>query len=102
MSSEKPNGLPSRNDEDRREFLKSCGRFAVVTPPAVTMLLSTSLTSNAIAKSGGGGGRVKGNNGYGNGPDPTNPGSSHGRGVARGGPGGGQSQSGSKSGGILR
>ncbi|MCA1369384.1 hypothetical protein I6F15_18520 [Bradyrhizobium sp. BRP14] len=43
-------------EEDRREFLKACGRFAAVTPPAVTMLLSTSLTSNAIAKSGNGGG----------------------------------------------
>lgn len=24
-------------EEDRREFLKACGRFAAVTPPAVTM-----------------------------------------------------------------
>jgi len=37
--------------DDRREFLKKCGRFAAVTPPAITMLLSTSLTSDAIAKS---------------------------------------------------
>ena len=35
----------------RREFLKKCGKFAAVTPPAITMLLSTSLTSDAIAKS---------------------------------------------------
>ncbi len=42
-------------EEDRREFSKDCGRFAVVTPPAVTMLLSTSLTYDAIAASGGGG-----------------------------------------------
>ena len=47
--------------EDRRAFLASCGRFAVVTPPALTVLLSTSLTSDAIARSG------HGNNGYGNG-----------------------------------
>ena len=47
--------------EDRRTFLKTCGRFAVVTPPAMTMLLSTSLTSDAIAKSG------HPNNGRGNG-----------------------------------
>jgi hypothetical protein len=40
-------------DDDRREFLKKCGKFAAITPPAVTMLLSTSLTSRAIAKSGG-------------------------------------------------
>lgn len=46
--------MPSE-DEDRREFLKTCGKFAAVTPPAMTMLLSTSLTSNAIAQSGGAG-----------------------------------------------
>lgn len=43
-------------DADRRKFLVSCGKFAAVTPPALTMLLSTSLTSDAIASSGGGGG----------------------------------------------
>ncbi|WP_439405781.1 hypothetical protein [Bradyrhizobium sp. DASA03076] len=42
-------------DEDRREFLKTCGKFAAATPPAMTMLLSTSLMSNAIAHSGVGG-----------------------------------------------
>lgn len=44
---------PDRSDQNRRDFLSKCGRFAVITPPAVTMLLSTSLTSEAIAKSGG-------------------------------------------------
>ncbi|WP_375293169.1 hypothetical protein [Bradyrhizobium sp. sGM-13] len=44
---------------DGRKFLISAGRFAAVTPPAITLLLSTSLTSDAIARSG--------NNGYGNG-----------------------------------
>jgi hypothetical protein len=46
-------------DADRRKFLAACGRFAVVTPPAVTLLLSTSLSSDAIARYGscGGGGR---------------------------------------------
>jgi hypothetical protein len=57
---EKGQGEHSPAEEDRREFLKACGRFAAVTPPAVTMLLSTSLTSKAIAKSGGGGGNGKG------------------------------------------
>jgi hypothetical protein len=38
-------------DEDRRKFLAACGKFAVVTPPALTVLLSTSLTSSAIASS---------------------------------------------------
>lgn len=27
--------MPSE-DEDRREFLKTCGKFAAVTPPAMT------------------------------------------------------------------
>jgi hypothetical protein len=40
-------------DDDRRKFLAACGKFAVVTPPALTMLLSTSLNSKAIANSGG-------------------------------------------------
>lgn len=44
----------SLEEDDRREFLKTCGRFAVVTLPAIPALLSTSLTSAAIAKSGGG------------------------------------------------
>jgi hypothetical protein len=93
-------GIP---EEDRRAFLKSCGRFAAVTPPAVTMLLSTSLTSGAIAKSGGGSGtKVKGNNGFGNGANGTNPGSFSGNGVPQGGPGAGQSSSGSKGANIIR
>ena len=39
----------------RRDFLSKGGRFAVATPAAVTMLLSTSLATEAVAKSGGGG-----------------------------------------------
>jgi hypothetical protein len=50
-------------NEDRRKFLATCGKFAVVTPPAITMLLSTSLHSSAIATSGGGGARIRGSNG---------------------------------------
>ena len=49
-------------DEDRRQFLATCGKFAAVTPPSITLLLSTSLNSTAIARSGG-----NGNNGRGNG-----------------------------------
>lgn len=45
---------PNAADERRRAFLKKCGRFAAVTPPAVTLLLSTAMTSGALAKSGGG------------------------------------------------
>jgi hypothetical protein len=44
---------PPSEDNDRREFLKKCGRFAAITPPAVTMLLSTSLNSKAIAGTSG-------------------------------------------------
>jgi hypothetical protein len=40
--------------DDRRRFLKSCGRFVAITPPTLTLLLSTSLTSTAITRSGGG------------------------------------------------
>lgn len=43
-------------DEDRRKFLAACGKFAAITPPALTILLSTSLNSEAVAKSGGGSG----------------------------------------------
>ena len=50
QSSSSPHG-----GEDRRDFLKSCGRFAMTVPPAMTLLLSTSLTSPAIAQSTGAG-----------------------------------------------
>jgi hypothetical protein len=46
--------------------------MAVVVPPAMTMLLSTSMNSPAIAQSAGP--IVKGNNGVGNGIDPQPPG----------------------------
>jgi hypothetical protein len=51
-------------DEDRRKFLATCGRFAAVTPPVITVLLSTSLTSNAVAGSMGHVGYGKGHGGY--------------------------------------
>jgi hypothetical protein len=43
----------SNSENDRRSFLKSCGRFAATVPPTMTVMLATSLTSNAIAKSTG-------------------------------------------------
>ncbi|QGZ93409.1 hypothetical protein [Terricaulis silvestris] len=52
--------------EDRREFLKTAGKFAIIVPPAMTFLLSTTLSSPAIAQSGGGGSC---NSGNGNGPE---------------------------------
>jgi hypothetical protein len=41
------------SENDRRNFIKSCGRFAATVPPTMTLMLATSLTSNAIAKSTG-------------------------------------------------
>jgi hypothetical protein len=43
--------MPMDEDQDRRDFLKGCGGFAAVTPPAMTFLLSTTLSSKAIASS---------------------------------------------------
>jgi hypothetical protein len=40
-------------EQARRDFLRKAGRFAVVTPPAITLLLGTSLGSEAIAASSG-------------------------------------------------
>jgi hypothetical protein len=52
---EAPGRAPDRADrgEARREFLARCGRFAVVTPPAMTMLLmASSIPRDAHAASG--------------------------------------------------
>lgn len=57
---------------DRRAFLRGCGKYSLTVPPVMTVLLSTSLSSPAIASSGGRGPR--GNNGVGNGLDPQPPG----------------------------
>jgi len=65
----------TQGEEDRRNFLRSCGRLAVTVPPAMTVLLSTSLTTDAIAKSTSGGG---GGDKPGRGPDK--PGKGRGRG----------------------
>jgi hypothetical protein len=58
-------GTETPPDDDRRKFLATCGQFAVVTPPALTVLLSTSLNSEAIAKSGGRGDGDRGDRGHG-------------------------------------
>lgn len=53
--------VDTETDSERRAFLKDCGRYAAITPPAVTMLLSTAMSSKAIAASSGrGGGKAKG------------------------------------------
>jgi hypothetical protein len=63
----------------RRRFLASCGKFAAITPPAVTLLLSAADADYAVALSGAAqaqssgarslaaGGGPRGNNGFGNG-----------------------------------
>lgn len=67
MAPEETGSTPPSEEanEDRRKFLASCGKFAIVTPPAITLLLSTSLNSTAVAHSGGG----RGGNGGGKGHD---------------------------------
>ena len=67
-------------DEDRRKFLAACGRFAVVTPPTIALLLSTSLNSAAIAASGASDGRGNnGNHGDGNNGNHNGAGNGNGR-----------------------
>lgn len=63
---------PKFAKQDRRAFLDTFGKAAIVAPPVITAMLSTSMASPAIAASGGGG--PKGNNGVGNGYDPQPPG----------------------------
>jgi hypothetical protein len=63
-----------RNEmEDRRAFLAKAGKYALVAP-ALTVLLSTSMTSSAIAQSAG-----ACNRGLGNGPEGCDPGNSGGK-----------------------
>jgi hypothetical protein len=49
----------------RRDFVKGLGKFATLTPPAVTMLLHVSMNSPAVAGSGGKHGGGKPGWGYG-------------------------------------
>lgn len=87
-------------DDDRRAFLKTCGRFAAVTPPVMTLLLSTSLTSTAIARSGGQTvatlGNDRGQSFFDDRPSPAASGSSGGG--SSGGAGGGGSSGGRRGG----
>lgn len=63
----------NKQGEDRREFLAKAGKYALLAP-TMTVLLSTSMTSNAIARSGG-----ACNRGLGNGPEGCDPGNSGGK-----------------------
>lgn len=52
-----PDGQRDGSDNvanDRRAFLATAGKFAVSVPPAMVLLLSTSMNSPAIAQSAGG------------------------------------------------
>ena len=66
----------------RRKFLASCGKFAVVTPPAVTLLRSSAHQNFAVASSGGlhhpsrGSSTLHADNGFGNGGGDGVPGGS--------------------------
>jgi len=71
-------------DQARRAFLKKAGRFAVVTPPAITVLLGTSLNSRAMAHSAGGGG---GGGSYKSSGGGKSPGGGKGKGLSGGGKG---------------
>jgi hypothetical protein len=43
---------PKASSKSRRDFIAQCGRFAVVTPPAITVMLSTAGRNYAQAFSG--------------------------------------------------
>lgn len=58
---------PTDTDEARRRFLATCGKFAVVTPPTMAVLLSSTAQNYAVAGSGNAGVSLRGNNGWGNG-----------------------------------
>jgi hypothetical protein len=72
--------MPQKREqlEARRRFLAACGKFAAITPPAMTVLLSSTAQNYAVAGSGGGGGSLpkQGNNGFGNGGSDGVPGNS--------------------------
>ena len=76
------------HDHDRRTFLVNAGKFAAVVPPSMTLLLSTTMHSPAIAQSAAP--AANGNNGVGNGLDPQPPGNppiNDGAGTSPGSPG---------------
>ena len=66
----------SEKAESRRRFLATCGKFAVITPPAMTVLLSSTAQNYAVARSGHSGHSLRGNNGFGNGGYDGVPGNS--------------------------
>lgn len=85
---------PDAARDARRRFLATCGKFAIATPPAVTLILSQTRNGYATASSGGGhggnggggwGGGHKGHSGKGRGKRGGHSGGhSGGRGRGRG------------------
>lgn len=73
---ERKNEASDAGVEARRRFLATCGKFAIATPPAVTMILSQAGRNYAVASSGGHGPSSRGNNGWGNGGGDGVPGKS--------------------------
>ncbi len=65
---------PEAVDRDRRAFLKMANTAGVVLPPVMALLLSTTMSSPAIAAS------AACNRGRGNGPEGCDPGNSSGQG----------------------
>ncbi len=66
-----PSGEEGRTEVDgRREFIKKIGKLAALTPPAITMLLATSMNSTAVIASGGGSRGSNNGVGYGVGGTP--------------------------------
>jgi hypothetical protein len=55
MNSAEPETELSTAQKDRRAFLATAGKLAVGVPPTLIVLLSTSMSSPAIAQSNGGG-----------------------------------------------
>lgn len=74
--------------------MRSAARVAMVAPVIALGIGQVMISDDAIPAANA---APSGNNGWGNGPDPTNPGSFTGNGVSQGGPGADLSQSESKS-----
>jgi hypothetical protein len=56
MTAQPPQGrIPDRSEvaEARRRFLATCGKLAIATPPAVTLMLTAARHNYAVAYSGG-------------------------------------------------
>ena len=54
MTDDTPDGSADDEVPSRREFLKKCGKYAVVVPPTMTVLLARSPNATAQDQYGGG------------------------------------------------